>query len=288
MKIYKLVVKSIFQPHEMKAQYPPGNGDYGVEQDFENFLNEHVELSIDNPGEADWHYLPIFWTRWHVMHDYAATGANQLQREVDRVMIDDRKTFTICQYDDGPVVNVGKTIQFLASRKVKKGVDIPLLRNSVRRKRWIKPRKKYLASFSGRLQNHQVRKLMAKSLKGIKEILVVDQVLSQKEFVDTLERSYVALCPRGYGGSSFRFYEAMELGIVPFLISDLDTRPFKTHINWDSCSFYIKNVNEVENIINKYDKKTLLKMGKQAKLVYEEYLRFGKWSRLVIKTLENI
>ena len=60
-------------------------------------------------------------------NNYAKTGLVELQKEVDSKIIDSKKTFTICQYDDGPVINLQNTIQFLASKKGAYGIPIPLL-----------------------------------------------------------------------------------------------------------------------------------------------------------------
>jgi hypothetical protein len=101
-------------------------------------------------------------------------------------------------------------------------------------------------------------------------------------------RSYIALCPRGYGGSSFRFYEAMQLGVVPLLIGDIDTRPFKPFLDWDHLSLYARSVDKALGVLDSYTTDELLQFGERARRVWKERLTFGKWCRYVFKELETI
>jgi hypothetical protein len=80
MKIYILPVRSIFQPKLSPIKYPLHNKDYGIEQDFLKFLYNRKNLITESLEEADWHYLPIFWTRWHLVHNYGRKGRLELQR----------------------------------------------------------------------------------------------------------------------------------------------------------------------------------------------------------------
>ncbi|MBM4147189.1 MAG: exostosin family protein, partial [Nitrospira sp.] len=215
MRIFLIPLREHFQPKNQPFIYPHHNDDYGVEQDFLSYLFNNSNLITHKPKEADWHYLPIFWTRWHLNHDYGKDGITELQEEVNKALLDDRKTFTICQYDDGPIVNIENTKIFLASRKSDAGYDIPLLSSAHKIPASIPP-KKYLASFAGRLDTHPLRQNMDISLKNNKDIFIYDGNRGPEFFIDLLFSSYIALCPRGYGGSSFRFFEAMQAGTVPF------------------------------------------------------------------------
>lgn len=303
MKIYILSIKKKFQPESQMNIYPKHNKDFGVEQDFENYLFKNKQLLTENPKTANWHYLPVYWTRWHVNHDYAKQGLDELQDEVNNIILNSKKTFTICQYDDGPIVNLQKTTVFLSSRMTTSGKDIPLLSNS-HKKSIFRPKKKYFVSFVGNLLAHPLRKEMADLLKEREDIYIFDITKNQPSFlqriilsrfggysrffVKKLLESYLSLCPRGYGGSSFRFYESMQLGIVPFLIGERDTRPFKKFINWDEISFYTNDINRIINILDSMDKENLILIGKKAQKVFQEKLSYQKWCLLVIKELADI
>lgn len=288
MKIYVLPVADILQPKSQPFRYPRHNADYGVEQDFLNYLTGNNLLITTNQKCADWHYLPVYWTRWHLNRDYGRHGVEQLQREVSAVVVDDAKTFTICQYDDGPKVNLGRTVVFLAARRGNVGIDVPVL--CAPHHPWfiIEPKKRYLASFVGRLSSHPIRTQMAQCLTGHPQVFLYDGEKSTRYFLRKMLESYTALCPRGYGGTSFRFFEAMQLGVAPFFIGEPDTRPFKKFIDWDQCSLYAREATFLHGYLESLDIERLVAMGHKAAQVYQEDLCFGKWCRYVIRELEEL
>lgn len=287
MKIYLLPVSQHFLPSAQPFQYPRHNKDYGVEQDFFNFLKRNPSLLVDNPAAADWHYLPVFWTRWHLNHDYARSGLEELQQEVNSVMLRDDKTVTICQYDGGPIVNLGRTKQFLASREDESGLDIPLL-SEPHRVPLFRPRRKYLASFVGRLATHPTRLRMADAVRSRDDVLLVDGDHGPRFFVRACLASDLVLAPRGSGGSSFRFFEAMQLGVPPILLGDLDTRPFKSQIDWSSCSFYLNDPTRLPFLLEQMETEELANMGHICSRIYREQLAYGKWGKFLVKELESL
>ena len=55
-------------------------------------------------------------------------------------------------------------------------------------------------------------------------------------FLAVMARSKYALAPRGYGKTSFRLYEAMQLGCVPVYIYDEPWLPYADVLDWnDFC-----------------------------------------------------
>lgn len=213
-------------------------------------------LLTTNPDEADWHYLPVFWTRWRV-NNKSLSHVNELKKLVNEVIICDVKTFTICQHKDAPFVSLGKAVLFLASRKNNIGIDIPLLSSPHKLPKDI-PDKRYFANFVGK-NNHALREEMFKKLKEYNNIFLKKGNESESYFVLKMLESYASLCPRGMGGSSFRLYEPLQIGTVPIVIGDIDIRPFKEFIDWEKVSLYTSNVNEVTKIFE--SKEELLEMG---------------------------
>ena len=286
MKIFVLPVPPELQPRARRP-YPQHNKrDYGIEQDFPEYLKQNPELVTNQLDVADWHYLPMYWTRYHLAHKSGKTGQESLQLKVSERIIDEKRTFIVCQYADGPLANLGKTIQFLGSRK-KKGIDVPLVSYSHKIPS-PKPAKKWLASFVGRLRTHPVRSEMRRSLGRRSDVDIQDGNKGSSFFVEQMLQSYIALCPRGYGCTSFRLYEAMQLGVVPLFISDLDNRPFKAFLNWDQVSLYAMSIKEAEDILSTYSTRELLQLGKTAKIIWYRDLAFGKWCKYVFKELEAL
>ena len=285
MKIYILPIDSQFQPETSRLLHPPHNSDYGVEQDFFQYLHRNPQLVTDNPNEADWHYLPVYWTRYYINHNLGETDLSELQQSVNHSILSDSKTFTICQYDDGPLVNLGATINFLSSRRTEAGVDIPLLCSSHRIPE-VKPSKKYLTTFMGFLHHHSIRQEMFEAIKYRNDLCMA--TVSTEIFVERTLESYVVLCPRGYGGSSFRFFESMELGVAPLMISDIDTRPFKEFINWNEISLFTNSATSLNNLLDSLNKSELLEMGQRAERFYKEKLCYQKWCTYVLEYLASL
>lgn len=56
----------------------------------------------------------------------------------------------------------------------------------------------------------------------------------RQEYIETIRRSRFVLAPKGYGTNSFRFYEALSLGVPPILVSDDCALPFERHVDYDA------------------------------------------------------
>lgn len=289
MKIHLLPVQPKFQMPTFGNRYPSFNADYCVEQDFLRFLHNNTDFLVNDPKDADWHYLPIYWSRWHNAHGaQVESGFEELNRELSRVIVDEAKTFTTCQYDDGPIVDLGKTKQFLAVRKRDFGIDLPLI-FTPHRPPLRKSEKKYLASFQGEVRNHPLRCELVDRLQDRMDCSLNGRTTPAiTEFVNGIREAHIALSPRGYGGTSFRFYEAMQLGVVPYFIGDLDARPFKKFIPWDEFSFFSDNISDVEETLDNWSQKTheLEEMGRKAQECWKQYLVYQKWCPFLIKELE--
>ncbi len=296
MKIFILKTPALLQPEKQSFKYPSHNKDYGIEQDFHLWLKKQKNIVTDDPSAADWHYLPVYWTRWHINHKFAAggEGLDQLQKEVEAIIIDDAKTFIISQFDGGTLIKTGKAVVFTAARTVNEGIDIPIL-CSPHRKPPIPVKKKYLASFNGSFVTHAIRFEMEKRFQSNPEILIQGGLPTRfykrwfwaKNYNLNTMASYVALSPRGTSCSSFRFFEAMQLGVAPCLIGDVDVRPFKKFIPWDEISYYAPTVDELENLLKNVDKEEAIAKGKKAYQYWKNELYYQKWCKYVLMELES-
>ena len=297
MKIFMLGTPEIFQPETQSFKYPAHNKDYGIEQDFHVWLKKQKSIITNDPSEADWHYLPIYWTRWHINHNFAEHGAGlaELQAGVDKILINAQKTFTISQFDGGILIADDNITVFTGARTINKGIDIPIL-CSTHRKPPVPVKKRYLASFNGSFTTHPVRIEMEERFKANPDVLIQGGLPTRfykrwfwaKNFNLNTMASYVALCPRGTSCSSFRFFEAMQLGTVPCLIGDVDVRPFKKFIPWDEISYYAATVDELETMLKNVDNKEAIKKGKKAYQYWKNELFYQKWCKYVIMELEEI
>ena len=297
MKIYILKTPASIRPPTQTFNYPSHNKDYGIEQDFLLWLSKQKEILINDPAEADWHYLPVYYTRWHINHNFAHNGEGlaELQAAVDLVIIDDKKTFTITQFDGGTLLNLGKAIEFTGARTTNEGIDVPIL-CSPHRKPPVPLKKEYLATFNGAFDTHPLRAEMKQKYQGHDDIILGGGLTTRfykrwfwgKNFNVNTIKSYVALSPRGTSCSSFRFFEAMQMGTAPCLIGDKDVRPFKKFIPWDDISYYASSVNELDLLLKNLNKHEAIVKGKKAFRYWKNELYYQKWCKYVIKELEYL
>ncbi|MDB4926958.1 exostosin family protein [Mucilaginibacter sp.] len=297
MKVFILHIPFLLQPKKQTFQYPTHNKDYGIEQDFLIWLKKQKYIVTQNPDEADWHYLPVYWTRWHINHHFAANreGLDELQAVIDKIIIDNAKTFTISQFDGGTLLNNGKMVVFTAARTINDGIDIPIL-CSPHRKPPVPIKKNYIASFNGSFETHPIRVEMQKKYKDSDDILIAGGMPTRfykrwfwaKNYNLNTMASYIALCPRGTSCNSFRFFEAMQLGTAPCLIGDMDVRPFKNFIPWDEMSYYVSSVDELDSLLKSFDKKEAIEKGKKAYQYWKNELYYQKWCKYIIKELEQL
>jgi len=296
MKIFILDVPAILQPQKQGLKYPAHNKDYGIEQDFLIWLKKQTDLLTTNPAEADFHYLPVYWTRWHINHNFAvdSEGLDEMEHEVEKALLDETKTFTITQFDGGTLLRTHKLIEFTAARTNNSGIDIPILCSRHPKPFWG-VKKKYVASFNGSFNTHPIRTQMVERFKNNPDVMVAGNVPTRfyKRWLGIMDynlntiASYIALCPRGTSCNSFRFFEAMQLGVVPCLIGDVDVRPFKSFIPWDEISYYASTVDELENFLNTVTKEEAIAKSKKALWYFNNELYFQKWCKYVIEELKQ-
>lgn len=299
MKIFILPVDRRFQPDHQNYIWPPQNKlpgmDFGVEQDFLNWISKQDKLLVKDISKADWLYLPVFFNRYYINTPDAdghwGGGVDELNAEIARNLNLGKRIFTISEADEFILhkqIEWGDLIMFTASRRGDKGIDIPLLSAPHKMPAHL-PKKKWIASFMGNLATDGIRIDMKNLLKNRDDCYIEHATNPIDQFVNLMLESHVALCPRGQGAQSFRMYEAMSLGTIPLYISDIDCRPFKKWINWDNCSFYLRDLRNLNSLLDEicfgYD---LDKMSTETKKTYNEQLNYGKWCKYVIKELEGL
>ncbi len=78
-----------------------------------------------------------------------------------------------------------------------------------------------------------------------------EQEQEKKEYQDALARSRFSLCPRGTGAGTIRFWESLQAGAIPVLISDDVCLP-EGEIDWDKCIIRIaeEDVDTINDLLN--------------------------------------
>jgi hypothetical protein len=227
------------------AVYPPfKKGRY-----MEEFMYEYL---LARTIITDWVYLPVYWTNLQ-NHPGFAENKTKLQIVLDRAltsMPSDTKYFTIVQHDDGPQLKIPpQTMVFGACTGT---IPLPLIYEDTSLTLLTAPRmnKNMLASFVGTKTTHPLRGEMVRHLEGkqgiqcqgapVWKVNVVEQDAAR--FVEWTLRSKFCLAPRGYGRSSFRFFEAMQLDTIPvYLWDDVEWLPYKDILDYSTFAISISH-----------------------------------------------
>ena len=282
MKIYLIPVNIKYQTPSKISAFPPHSKGFNIETGFLSYLHGSDKLT-KNPNEADWHYLPIIWSYWQLSNNYGRENRDEMQKYLDKTIIDDTKTFTVSEADDEPGFEIGNTTVFSANSGDKwictPIITLPHLLPSVL------PKKKYLSNFVGNVHPWKTRIEMVEILKDHKDIKIIQSKKGEDLFVNTILESYSTLCPRGSAQSSYRFYESMQLGTVPIMIADYEFRPFPDRIDWQSCSYYFDSPERLPDFFGSVSKKELELKSQNARSVWSKL--FDEWPEYILDNLSK-
>lgn len=210
-----------FQPRQ-HHRYPEDN-EYEFERWF--FENTQAHELIGKPRA----YLPVFWTAYWCNNGYGKkTGAaKRLQHFIDSLPRN-KQYWTICQYDDGPMVDFKDLdIKIFGMSGGRIDYPIPLLCQP-HKYEFPGIKKDIFCSFIGS-DTHPIRRELVKEFEGKPDCFVTLKKHKMEDYCRILARSVFALCPRGYGKSSFRIAESLQYGCTPIYISDEFVKPYNSN-----------------------------------------------------------
>lgn len=302
MKILNIPKK--FQPI-YKSKYPPYSNGNHMEEVFYNFFIKNK----DNI-KTDYIYIPIFWTSFYILRKYG-TQITDLLDFLDK-LDKTKKYFTIVQYASGIFVkntniNItvfsagggGINIKKFTEKKVKmnnnpnrvifignKGnFDLPLLCQPLIKSENYK--KDILCSFMGRFDTHPCRFDM-EYIKS--KDIIISSPNNFTNYKKILQKSIFALCPRGYGYTSFRLFEAMFMECIPIYIwEDKIVLPFSDEIKWKEFCIIIhsKDIKKIPQIIKNITSKNRNIMLNKIKEYNIKYFNFEKSFEYIKNKLKN-
>ena len=254
-----------------KDTYPPfKNGLYLEEFFLQKILKENIITKRK--------YIPALWTNFQI-ESWFNHKKQEMQNELDLWIKNNPSEngyFTIVQYDDGLLLKLpSNTIIYGACSGM---IPIPLIYEDINNTLKNIPKKKYnekntLCSFVGNITSNEikpnVREEIFNKLSNNKIFKLINSggwspivnFNSQKVFIETTINSKFALAPRGYGRSSFRFFECFEVGTIPiYMWNDINWLPFKESIDYDKLCIviHINDIDKLETILlsineNKYN-----------------------------------
>jgi len=245
-----------------KDTYPPFK--YGLYKE-EYFLTKYLE----NKPNTKRKYIPVLWTNFQI-EGWFQSQKNSMQNLLDEWLKEnpcEDGYFTVVQYDDACLLKIPENTIVYGS--CSGSIPIPLiyqdLNNTLENMQKKKfNEKKILCSFVGNITSNNVepnvRKLMFDILLNSNNFNLINSggwnpivnKQNQDIFIETTINSKFALAPRGYGRSSFRFFEIFKLGTIPiYLWNDLDWLPFKDEIDYSKLciNIHYSQIKNLENIL---------------------------------------
>ena len=278
--------RSDLRPIPTYPVYPPYHkGDYVEDHFYKKFVEENPEVSRD--------YIAISWTTLYCQQQ--DPGIQEFLNSLDKT----KKYFTVCQHDDAPRHNLPpNTLIFSLSQSHRNPKNL----NPIPIPATCSPipfstddcERDVFASFVGSI-THPMRIELYNTCKNETNYYFSGQQWNPsipdfklQEFISITKRSKFALCPRGYGNTSFRLYESMQIGAVPVYISDDFFLPWSDELDWNEFCVIVdfKNLNSLNSILSSYSEEKIKQMAKKAKEVYSNYFTLDATYKNIIKRLK--
>ena len=254
--------------------YPIHNKARGIESIFYDYINK------ENNINSELCYLPIQWTNYLIEKNYGK-DIKELQEFCNQLNENNpnKKFFTITQYAGGPLVEIDNCLVFSSGgmfntpkQRNLSFISIPLITAPHEYKK-IK-NKRYKVSYLGR-NTHEVRSSLEKNLDNLNGYYVrnlnSDGVKNKdlRKFRKIISNSIFSLCPRGFGPTSFRLYESLEMQSIPIYVSDEFILPYSNIIDWEKLSLLV-DLDDIDSIPEKVER--IIKSNKHL-----EMLEYGQY-----------
>jgi hypothetical protein len=240
--------------------YPP----YHTGLDMESYFIQYYFGNKNLFDETGYNFIPVKWTTIYNQHPQLTISLQYELLQLDTT----KKYFTVSQHDDAPHQMLPpNSINFAAGGNISGSIPIPLICSSIKNVN-TNIQKDIFCSFVGSVtQNipgnagigHRVRMQMMESLIDKPEYVLKPkhwspEIKSERQdlFLDITSRSIFTLCPRGYGATSFRLYEAMQLKSIPvYIYTDKPYIPFSNRVDWNKLAVLIeyKDISKIDDIL---------------------------------------
>jgi hypothetical protein len=269
--------------------YPPYHkGPYLEDYIFEYYKKNRAKFD----EKTNRIMIPVSWTTLYVEN----TKIN-IQEYLD-ALPQDQAYWTVSQHDDGIRHRLPPDTLHFAAGGLGGGIPIPLVCSPIPDYTSVLRHPEPLTvSFIGRM-THPIRQQLFdynryqsvtnqtyfSDPKGWSQTVDHSKLL---EFINVTRRSAFALAPRGYGLSSFRLYEIMQLGSIPIYVSDKYWLPWEDELDWNEFCVLVKS-DEIHglydrlNNISEEKRKQMLERGKE---VYYNYFTLEKVAENILKRL---
>jgi hypothetical protein len=275
-----------FLPKPKYPTYPSYHQGYYLEEYFINYFCNNGIVTLTQ-------FIPVSWTTCY------NDGHNlQILQNYLNSLHPNFEYFVVCQHDDAPRMHrlPPKTKVFCAGGNYTgpNKIPIPLICSKLPEKYINKKQKDIFCSFVGSI-THPIRSKILETYKTDPDFKIEtgnwsstiqeDQIV---KFTDITSRSKYTLCPRGYGTTSFRLYEAMQLDTVPVYMSDTHDLPWSDELDWKQLCVIITpdQINDIKSILTNISDEQYASMKMKIKELYEEYFTLEGVCKNIIKRVQ--
>lgn len=230
--------------------------------------------------------LPIFWNGYLVRANYGndPLAVKALQEYVDG--LDRRKKyFTIHQFDLGPMVDF-KDLDMVCFGMSAERIDVPIPLTMMRHPWNLLQNRGILMNFIGR-RTHPLRDIIFQTIPHSQTNYVTDHPHEPQNYCRVIAQSTFTLCPRGFGKSSFRIYEALQYGSIPVYISDFFIEPFNMPFEEYGIKVEGKDAHRVEEILKAIPHAEIVKKQKRGSDIYKDYYTYEGCKNQILNWLKN-
>lgn len=229
------------------APYPPHHTGDHLEEAFIKFWSKKSSKRK---------LIPVHWTAIYNHRIKDGLGPNTPNGELRdslksylRSLDPNDKYFVVCTHDDAPAEDLPPDTLVFSAGGNSNRIDIPIPLTCGPQEEPGDYLRTIPISFVGSL-THPLRQAMGQMLHGKHGVFLSSTEWTADVpgdridlFKNVTKRSIFSLCPRGYGATSYRLYEAMQLGAIPVYVSDKHLLPWSDEIDWSEFCVIIKPEN---------------------------------------------
>lgn len=275
---------SLLRPEPTYPTYPKYHiGKYLEDYFFEFFLRNKEQFDKKNRI-----LLPISWTTLYVQNQNL-----DIQKYLN--VLDPKDSYiVISQHDEGIKQKLPPNTIHFGAGGLGGGIPIPLICSPIPYEYKIEKEKDVFCSFVGSM-THSIRMKLYDTFaensnfyftrpKEWKQSVSDDEL---RAFCEITIRSKFALAPRGYGLSSFRLYEILQLGAIPVYVSDHHWLPFQHVIPWNEFCviIYPHQIYDLENILKSISEERQLQMLEKGKEIWNDYFTLENCCKQILDML---
>jgi Exostosin family len=242
-----------------KDTYPPFK--YGLY--LEEVFLEYMKKNNKTHCKEGRFYIPVLWTNFQI-ESWFSDKKQIMQEALDKYIQEhpcEQGYFIVVQHDDGPMLKIPPNTKIYGACSGTEPLPLvyqdtrnTLIQQSPRRKFYEKA---ILCSFVG-TNTHHVRTQTLQTIHNNTNFIVgmrggwsahVHPQHANNFIYLTLDSKF-ALAPRGYGRSSFRFFEIFQLGAIPIYVwDDIEWLPYKSIIDYSKIciSINIRDIHTLES-----------------------------------------